>query len=198
MTMSKSGLKRRSTMTTDVVLWRRLDQPGHDSARLLDADDGRVLEGAALFREPGSPCRLDYRIVCDRHWRTVSARVTGWAGSTDVDVAVDVDAGRRWTLNGRPCPGVEGCDDIDLSFSPATNLLPIRRARLRIGARVSVRAAWLRFPDLRLEPLEQSYERIGERQYRYRAGTFTAVLDTNADGFVTRYPGSWEADELGG
>ena len=84
------------------------------------------------------------------------------AGHHAHEIVIGADATRSWTFNGRPCAGVQGCEDIDLSFSPATNLLPIRRARLAVGARVSVRAAWLRFPAVALEMLDQTYERVSE------------------------------------
>jgi hypothetical protein len=107
-----------------------------------------------------------------------------------------VDAARAWTVNGRPCRDLQGCDDIDLSFTPATNLLPIRRSQLAVGATVSVRAAWLRFPALSLELLDQTYERVSESRYRYEsgAGSFVAMLDTNDAGFVTQYQGLWQLE----
>ena len=156
-----------------------------------------MIEGTAVFSESGRPCRLDYRVVCDDAWRTVSARVAGWVDITPIEVVILADTTRSWTLNGRPCPEVQGCEDIDLSFSPATNLLPIRRARLGVGARVSVRAAWLRFPVIALESLDQTYERVSESQYRYksRGGSFVAMLETNALGLVTHYPGLWQLEE---
>jgi hypothetical protein len=138
-------------------------------------------------------------VVCDPAWRTVSARITGWLDMTPLDVAVGVDAGRRWTLDGRSCLALQGCDDIDLSFSPATNLLPLRRTRLGVGARVSVRAAWLRFPAVALESLDQTYERVSESRYRYESGggSFVAMLETNTVGFVTHYPGLWQLEGAG-
>src|SRR5438093_248859 len=84
----------------------------------------------------------------------------------------------RWTPNGTECPAVAGCVDLDLNFSPSTNLLPIRRLDLPIGGRAAVRAAWLRFPGFTLEPLEQVYHRIDEGTYRYESagGSFIAEL----------------------
>ncbi len=89
-----------------------------------------------------------------------------------------------------------GCIDLDLNFSPSTNLLPIRRLNLPIGQEAAVRAAWLRFPSFSLEPLEQRYRRVDAAVYRYESagGKFVTQLDVNASGFVTRYPGFWEAD----
>jgi hypothetical protein len=95
-------------------------------------------------------------------------------------------------------PEVDGCVDIDLNFSPSTNLLPIRRLRLDVGDEVSARAAWLRFPDFRLEPLDQSYRRDAGGVYRYesRAGKFVAELSVNEAGFVTGYPDLWVIEAI--
>ena len=114
-----------------------------------------------------------------------------------LDVMISVDTARNWTLNGRSCPDLHGCDDVDLSFTPATNLLPIRRSRLAVGAKISVHAAWLRFPGMSLEMLDQTYERISESRYRYEsgAGSFVAVLETNRVGFITHYPGLWQREQ---
>ena len=183
-------------MTSNFILWRGIDNPGHDSARLTEGARGAVITGAAVFVEEGQPCRLDYRIVCDAEWRTIGARVTGWHGATLVDLEVSVDDERTWNLNGQLCRPLQGCDDIDLSFSPSTNLLPIRRMELAVGEARAVRAAWLRFPDMVLEPLEQSYERVSESLYRYESGraSFVGLLETNIVGFVTEYPGLWQVE----
>ena len=179
------------------ILWRRLDQPGHDSARLTEDSTGAVIEGTAVFSESGRPCRLDYRVVCDAAWRTMSARVAGWMDTTAIDIAIAADRAGAWTLNGRSCLDLEGCDDVDLSFTPATNTLPIRRARLAVGAQLSVRAAWVRFPEMALEPLDQTYQRVSESRYRYESsgGSFVAELETNRVGFVTHYPGLWQLEQ---
>jgi hypothetical protein len=181
-------------VTERVVLWRRLDLPGHESARLFAEGAHWHLHGTAVFAHEGRPCRLDYRVVCDLAWRTQSARVAGWAGTRRVGADLSVDAERRWRMNGADCPAVTGCVDVDLGFSPSTNLLPIRRLALAVGDAADVRAAWLPFPSLDLQPLEQRYARLAERRWRYesRGGAFTAELDVDDVGFVTRYGGLWE------
>jgi hypothetical protein len=176
------------------ILWRRLDLPGHDAARIVVREDGWELDGCAVFARAGRACRLEYRIRCDRDWRTRAARVVGWCGADAV--AVELAAGAEgWTRDGRPCPELAGCVDVDLQFTPATNTLPIRRLGLAVGAGADVRAAWLRFPELVLAPLEQRYERLGPDRYRYRsAGGFERELAVDAAGFVTLYPDFWRAE----
>lgn len=176
-------------MTEATILWRRTDRPGHEAARIVQGTAGWRLAGTAVFEHEGEACRLDYRVACDREWRTVSTRVAGWIGDRAIDVEISVDAAGRWTMNGSERREVEGCVDVDLNFSPSTNTLPIRRLNLAVGESAEVRAAWLRFPSFELEPLEQTYRRTDEETYRYESagGSFAADLRANAAGLVTEY-----------
>jgi uncharacterized protein len=178
------------------VLWRRLDRPGHEAARLLRHENGWRLQGCAVFSHDASAGALTYRIDCDRLWRTRSAEVAGWVGGRDVLVNVEVTPDGHWLVDGETAPQLEGCVDIDLNFSPSTNLLPIRRLALPVGSEASVRAGWLRFPSFRMEPLEQSYRRTAEDRYLYRSagGRFEAELEVDPNGFVVRYPGFSETE----
>lgn len=178
------------------ILWRRLDLPGHEAARLEFAGGVWDLAGASIFTHQGRLCRLYYGVVCADDWRTVRARVAGWVGENEVEVAIEARGDGRWRLNGVECPQVEGCIDVDLNFSPSTNLLPIRRLGLAIGQEAEVRAAWLRFPSFTLEPLPQAYRRLSEDTYRYQSagGSFVRDLTVDDVGFVTRYPGFFEIE----
>ncbi len=180
----------------EAVLWRRLDRPGHEYARLSRDATRWQLTGVAVFQHEQQPCRLDYSVICDGQWLTQAGRVTGWVGDKGVDVAVSVDASGTWRINGNECPEVAGSIDLDLNFSPSTNLLPIRRLNLSIGEQAQVKAAWLRFPGFTLEPLEQIYRRVDDVIYSYESagGKFVAELKVNAVGFVTLYPKGWAAE----
>src|SRR5262249_12135859 len=184
---------------TDTILWRRIDLPGHEVGRLKRRDDGWELSGTAVFSHEWGPCNLDYLVICDSGWRTESAQIGGVIGDREINLRVSVDRESTWSLNGVECPIVAGCVDLDLGFSPSTNLLPIRRLSLRRGQEAEVTAAWLPFPSLEFEPLQQTYRREGDSLYRYESGggVFVRLLEVNAVGFVTNYPGLWvEEDNL--
>ncbi len=178
------------------ILWRRVDRPGHESARLSFNHPDWYLCGTAVFAHDQQPCRLDYRVVCDGQWQTLSGKVAGWVGQEMVEVDVSVDSTLSWRLNNKECSEVAGCIDLDLNFSPSTNLLPIRRLGLSVGQEAVVRAAWLRFPSFKLEPLEQLYRRVDTDTYRYESagGKFVADLNVNETGFVTIYPNVWQTE----
>jgi len=182
-------------MTKESILWRAVDWPGHEACSLSRANSEWHLEGTAVFLHERRSCRLSYLIACDASWHTRRAIVSGWCGDEDVNLELSVDAHRRWLVNGLAKPAVEGCIDVDLNFSPSTNLLPVRRLNLEVGQRAEVKAAWLRFPSFELEPLSQVYERLAEFKYRYSShgGDFVAELTVNKAGLVTNYPQLWEA-----
>ena len=125
--------------------------------------------------------------------------MTGWLGDKAIEIDISVDESEGWLLNGVECDPLAGCTDIDLNFSPSTNLLPIRRLNLKIGEESDVRAAWLRFPSFTLERLDQRYRRLGNDTYRYETagGAFVTELTVNSAGFVTRYPDFCEAEATG-
>ena len=183
-------------MTAHTVVWKRHDIAGHEACRVLALATGWQLVGVAVLAYEGQACRLDYLIACDPHWVTRSAMVTGWVGDRTIRTTVVRDGDGQWQLNGRAIEDVAGCQDIDLHFSPSTNLLPIRRLELAVGATAGVRAAWLRFPSFALEPLEQTYTRVDTQRYRYESGGGRFVADVTVDeaGLVINYGEIWSRE----
>lgn len=176
------------------IRWRRLDVAGSDSCTVSRHAPHWYLQGVAAFGDS----LLEYAVVCDEAWRTLSGRVTGRSGDREAQIEIVADAAGRWTLNGKACPQVDGCIDLDLEFSPATNLLPIRRLKLRVGEEGESRAAWLRLPGFQLEPLRQRYRRTGDETYAYEVtdGSFQTELKVDQFGFVIDYPGLWRREPV--
>lgn len=182
------------------ILWRGMVLSGHETCQLSSQASGWHLEGTAVFSYEQQPCQLNYQVVCDAAWRTLSASVDGWLGIKTVSIRLNTDPDQHWSINEVEVPEVKGCIDLDLNFSPSTNLLPIRRMNLAIGEKADIKAAWLRFPSFTLEPLSQRYRRLEEMIYRYESGggKFVADLRINRTGFVIDYPGIWQSEATSG
>jgi hypothetical protein len=180
----------------ETILWRRLDLPGHEIASIFREADGWRLIGVAVLAESGRPCRIEYDIRCDVQWKTRRCVIVGHIGEQRVSLDVERSTSGVWSIGGAAMTALDGCDDIDLGFSPATNLLPIRRLALPIGAQSIVRAAWIRFPELTAEVLEQTYARLSADRYLYESagGAFRRELQVDAFGCVIDYPGLWHAE----
>jgi hypothetical protein len=183
-------------MSTASVLWRRLDTPGHDACRLERTGTGWQLAGAAVFLQGGNAAHLSYLVACDDAWRTRYGEVHGWIGSRPIVLRVARSGGGHWTLNGAHGHGLDNCIDLDFGFTPATNLLQIRRAAPAPGEAADVPVAWLDADTGTLERLSQRYERRGANAFWYQAPRFgyTGLLEVDEVGFIRRYPGLWEAE----
>lgn len=101
-----------------------------------------------------------------------------------------------WTLNGAAVPGLESYVDLDLGFTPATNLPQLRRVALADGQGADVPVAWLDVSAGTLTVLPQRYERRSATTYWYEAPSvnYAGLLEVDSTGFIRRYPGLWEAE----
>ena len=183
-------------MTVSSVLWRRLDTPGHDACRLEEREVGWTLDGIAVFLENGAAARLAYNVQCDPGWHTRQGQVRGWLGGKPVRFDMVRSSEGMWTLNAAAIPGLESCIDLDFGFTPATNLLPLRRLDLAVGQAADAPAAWLDVSSGTLQLLPQRYEKRVGGAYWYQAPRFgyEALLEVDPSGFILRYPGLWEAE----
>ena len=183
--------------TRSRLRWRRIDVPGREEALVEHVAGGWLLAGELEVEESNVPAVLRYRIECDERWHTRVALIEGYSGNA-IRIELTTDGRGNWMIDGHAAAAVNGAMDVDLGFTPMTNTLPIRRLDLDIGDRANVRSAWLRFPELRLEVLEQTYYRESNRRFVYEAlvdgEPFRAALDTDPYGRVLRYEGLWELE----
>jgi hypothetical protein len=179
---------------TRSLLWTRRDQISLEYFELQQSADDIRLSGTVLTSIDGEPLRVEYAVHCDRAWVTRSAHVGLTRGAASRELILTADDHRRWWSDGKELSGVAGCVDVDISLSPSTNTLPIRRLSLARGDASDVTAAWIRFPELTVEPLSQRYVRTGDFTYRYASagGAFTADIEVDDLGLVVLYPPAWE------
>jgi uncharacterized protein len=183
-------------MTTRRVGWRRTDEVEADEHCTLTVRDGGLsLVGTVLGAEGGLPVRIEYRVLADGAGLTTAAHVRDLRGFALRTIALERDSKGSWTIDGARVPALRGCTDVDLGCSPSTNTLPIRRLRLAIGASHTVRAAWVRFPELAVVKAAQVYTRLDEFTYRYASGDFEADLVVDDDGLVAAYA-AWRRTAL--
>jgi hypothetical protein len=184
------------------VLWRGIWIPGHEWCQLSPEDGGWRFSGTVLTAVATRPVKVLYDVLIRHDWATQKVQIGCWSGAEERTLELTVD-GHRWSArSGTPESTGESSDvsafaglvDVDLGFSPVTNTLPIRRLAPAVGESIDVTAAWVRFPELRLEPLLQRYTRLSDSRYRYESngGAFVAELEVDDAGLVVTYEGGWE------
>jgi hypothetical protein len=174
-------------------LWRWLQVTGLERFDLVRAAEGWIFRGTILTLAADTAAEAKYEVRCDHSFRTKSADISLLNSNGERRLKIEQQNG-RWFENGRENPAVNGAIDIDLGWSPSTNTLPIKRLKLEIGqSSGEFVAAWVRFPELTLQPLPQEYLRLADRQYRYssRGGAFVANLMVDDNGLIMDYEGFW-------
>jgi hypothetical protein len=179
-------------------LWRWLQGTGLERFELLRMGDEWLFRGTILTLSHAA-AEARYEITCDRsfHTRAANISVRDAVGARKLQIVAERG---RWFENGVEHQTVAGAIDIDLGWSPSTNTLPIKRLNLEIGQTSGeFIAAWVRFPELTLQPLPQEYLRLGNRKYRYSShgGAFVAELLVDEHDLVLDYEGFWQHVEAG-
>jgi uncharacterized protein len=179
-------------------IWRWLQGAGMERFELRRSGQEWILRGTVLTLGNHAAAEARYELACDDAFCTRRADVAVRTAAGERTLEVVAENG-RWYENGQENLAVKGAVDIDLGWSPSTNTLPIRRMDIAIGGSSGeFTAAWVRFPELVLEPLPQEYSRLSDRLYRYssRGGAFTAELVVDGDGLVVDYQGFWQRVQI--
>jgi uncharacterized protein len=171
------------------VLWQGVESGALDRCRLAAGPDGLRLSGTVLTAEFGTPLDVRYLVEAgpDGRTRRVELALDGGA----VRRVLLADGAGRWRWEGGPdLAEVAGALDVDLTVTPATNTLPIRRlATLDVGQAADLSMAWVQFPGLEVLPSAQRYARLAPDRWRFSSGDFTAELRVDPDGLVLDYGG---------
>jgi hypothetical protein len=177
-----------------VVVWNNLLIDGRDYCGLWHTAEGWLLKGTVVgVPKDQRPLLASYEIQCDENWLTHRVQVDRTLGNDVKTLSLSVEKRGVWRSTGQELPALAGCDDVDLAMTPATNTLAIRRLNLQVGSSASIIAAWVKFPELTVQPLSQRYTRVAQNTYRYESNSgFSAEIVVDDLGLVTDYPGGWE------
>lgn len=132
-----------------------------------------------------------YRVTCDAAWRVRRAEIQMVGDVRNLRLSAD-GSGHWFHDDGNTLAHLDGAIDIDLSISPFTNTLPIRRLGLQPGQSAEILAAYIRVPELSVATDPQRYTCLeAGRRYRYESldSDFVREIETDDDGLVLIYPG---------
>src|SRR5918994_3078758 len=183
--LGRASVWQNRLMTTRRVTWTRNDEiPGAELCTMTMRETGLGLVGTVIGAEAGAPVRVEYRVLTDGAGLTTAVHVRDLRGFQQRTLTLERNTKGAWTVDGKTVRKLKGCTDVDLAISPATNTLPIRRLRIGVDGSETIKAAWVRFPELTVESASQTYTRLGPDTYRYASGTFEAELTVDDDGLV--------------
>ncbi len=188
------------------IMWTPWSEPGLEHLHLLQLG-GKILADSIIVGVSNRmPFRLHYEITCDSNWK-VKELVLTILSSSGKSIKIQADGQGHWSTNtGDPVPSLESCIDVDISATPFTNTLPIRRLALKPGQSAELRVAYVLIPEMELMTDRQRYTCLelnadgGLYKYEGLESDFIAELPVDSDGLVIDYPGLfkriWQPDVI--
>jgi uncharacterized protein len=180
------------------VCWTALQQPGLEHLHLMEHEAEIVADGLVLAVEGAAPYRLWYQVRADGEWRVRECllQVGGVNGAT---MRLSSDGLGHWTdADGNACASLDGCLDVDISVTPFTNTLPLRRLALAPDASADLQVVYISVPALSVRLARQRYTCLARTasggRYRYEGleSGFQAELAVDAQALVVDYPNLWK------
>ena len=170
-----------------------MEETGLEHLNLRPDGENFIAESVVLRLQEGKPFQLSYRILVDPAWRVREIEVSLQSGANR-QIKLSADGAGNWTdaVTGNSLPEFSGCLEIDISATPFTNTLPVRRNNLKIGESVNISVVYFLIPEMIVRRSEQRYTALETDFYRFEEnGLFTgfsADLRFDKDGLVIDYP----------
>lgn len=134
------------------------------------------------------PFSLRYCIHLDPLWRTRTCMLE--MEGTKKGLSLVSDGSGNWTDALGPLPELAGAIDVDISLTPFTNTLPIRRLQLREKQSEEILVVYIA-PDLTVTMDRQRYTcLVLGKSYRFEQidSGFARTIEVDNNGLVIQYP----------
>lgn len=170
------------------ILWRGVEKPSTERCQMVEDTDS--VHVRSTIDEDG--WTYDYELHANDRWEFRT--LTIGTGSRTLSVSRQ---DRGWIVDGEPRPDLLEAIEVDISVSPLSNTLPIRRLSLSVGESADITTAYVTLPDLTVTTDPQRYTRLSEREYLYesRDSDFRRTVTVDDSGLVVDYPGLFERGE---
>lgn len=170
------------------IVWTGLEDPTRECCRVDEGAQGVLVES----RIDGGSGECSYTLEATAGWEFT--RLVLRAGGEEVDVR---RLGEDWTVDGHLRPDLRDAREVDISVSPLSNTLPIRRLGLAVGESADIITAYISLPELTVTTDPQRYTRTNHDQYLYesRDSDFRRTVTVDRAGLVIDYPGLFTRED---
>lgn len=172
------------------IIWKGLEQESMEYCRIWQNTGISVKSTVVGFHE-AVPFVVEYDIDLTAGWGVRSFRVRSNLGHIDQTIFMETDGLGSWYHDGKKMDHLQGCLDIDISITPMTNSLPLRRLKIGFGETHYTDVVYIDMPSCQIGKERQEYTCIDRNLYRFtnNDGSFSADIRTCDEGIVQHYPG---------
>ena len=171
------------------IIWTGLQYHSIEHCSWTNSANGNEIVSTIVGYYENKIYKVEYNIETNVNWETKSATIRMKIDDAADTITLKKNDG-KWFLNGAPADGFNDIYDIDISLTPFTNTLPVRRLKLTGHEEQVITVIYFDILDRQIKPLKQIYTRLTAHNYKYENDdkSFTANIQTDEDGLVKDYP----------
>lgn len=179
------------------ILWAGREYYSLENCLITTTGHGATIQSTIVGKYEHTIYLLEYKILTNAAWETLFVDIKSRHSDQVMHHQYESDGKGHWTSNGRALEYLQGCIDIDISLTPLTNTLPIKRLSFEKETPQRILVLYFDILEQQVKPVQQQYTQLSYYQYLYEnvEDDFNANIELDENGFVLDYPGQFERAE---
>ena len=172
------------------LLWTGREYHSMENCLVKVGETGSEITSTIIGYYEGKIYTVEYRIQTNLDWETVLFEIKSRHSNEVRLIRFEGDGKGNWISDGKTVSQFSGCIDVDISLTPFTNTLPIRRLNLSQNQAREIKVIYCDILKRQLKPVRQKYTRISNSNYHFEnvPNDFESTIEIDEEGFVVDYP----------
>ncbi|WP_340066659.1 putative glycolipid-binding domain-containing protein [Ascidiimonas aurantiaca] len=174
-----------------IIIWRRDDESStSETLQFKKYGKGFIVKSTVNGILESQPILMEYQIIINRDWVVKEVEIKSLLGELN-KITLKSDLNGKWyDVENQEISELNGCIDIDISITPFTNTLPIKRLGNSLEQRTKITVLYFDIKNWEYKKVKQYYTKLTDNLYKYEGvfRNFVADIPIDNSGFVTTYP----------
>ncbi|WP_053073898.1 putative glycolipid-binding domain-containing protein [Bacillus sp. LL01] len=174
------------------VVWNNEEQYGCEYLSMLEANEKLLVHSTIIYVavETADAHLVNYQVDLDSKWITRKVKLN--VNQHVLELQSDGE-GNWFNSEAEEIETLKGCIDIDISATPFSNSLPIKRLNWTCHQKENFHMVYIAVPSLEFKKVPQSYQYLREedglRYFLYHCYDYETTIAVDSNGLVVDYPG---------
>ncbi|WPQ62357.1 putative glycolipid-binding domain-containing protein [Chitinophaga sancti] len=160
----------------------------------IEKEEMTTVKGYITGEGFGKPWLVRYTLTLNPRWEAQTVIIEVMSEQNYTIELYKNDLQQWLNEKGEHLKAFDGCVDVDISFTPFTNSLPINRLQLTKGEGQNISVVWVDIKNGDVKRVKQRYLNKGSKIYKYENehSGYISELIVDDEGYVVDYPGVWQ------
>jgi hypothetical protein len=196
----RSHLNLSLIQMQNILLWEGLEHNSLEYCLANVSANALLVESVIKGNAEGMEFEVTYTIKTNTEWETTLLDIKSRYANQRQHICLESDGKGNWVCNKKPAAQFFGCLDVDISLTPFTNTLPIKRLQLKRGDSSEIKVIYCDILSGNVSSVFQRYTCLSDTLYHYKnlSNAFEATIMIDESDFVVDYPALFVRKPFGG